>query len=279
MRKIITALFTFIVMVGSMTTVSFADTAENEKTAEAYEATGDYLESLGTPVTGNVGGEWMALGLLRSGRSVDEGYYDSVVEYVEENCDGDSRIHHVKSTENSRLIIALTAMGKDVTDVEGYNLLKGLNDLEYVEAQGLNGPIWALIAFDSGHYPMPEGTLTREDLISTILEAQNSDGGWALTGDAADPDMTGMALQALAPYCPENEDVSAAVEKALECLSAMQDEDGGFSTSFNGGKTATSESIAQVVVALTALDIDPDTDERFVKNGSSAMDALLTYFV
>ena len=92
--------------------------------------------------------------------------------------------------------------------------------------------------------------------------------------------MTGMALQALAPYYGTEETVKAAVEKGLQALHNMQDDDGGFST-FDGasGKTGTSESSAQVIVALTALGIDPDTDERFVRNGVSVLDALLAYSV
>ena len=35
-----------------------------------YFETGDYLEKLGTPQVGSIGGEWMAIGLARSGRGV-----------------------------------------------------------------------------------------------------------------------------------------------------------------------------------------------------------------
>ena len=41
--------------------------------------------------------------------------------------------------------------------------------------------------------------LTREKLIQVILDAQLTDGGWDLSADKADPDMTAMAIQALAP--------------------------------------------------------------------------------
>ncbi len=172
--------------------------AEVEK---IYETTGSYLEELGTPGVGTVGGEWMVVGLLRSGRELKDadGYYDAVVRFVQDNVDENGRLHNAKSTENSRIILALTAMGKDVTDVAGYDLLKGLNNMEYVQKQGINGPIWALIALDSGNYPAPEGEVTREALIQVILDAQLADGGWALSGSTSDPDMTGMALQALAP--------------------------------------------------------------------------------
>ena len=53
----------------------------------------------------------------------------------------------------------------------------------------------------------------------------------------------------------------------------MQDADGGFS----GIDGSSSESIAQVIVALSALGIDADQDPRFIKNGVSALDALLAF--
>ena len=241
---------------------------------DAYKATGDYLENLGTPAPGSIGGEWMVIGLLRSGRKVNGAYYEAVVTFVQDNIDENGRLHSAKSTENSRLILALTAMGKDVTDVGGHDLLKGLGDMAYVSKQGINGPIWALIALDSGNYPAPEGDVTREGLVQAILNAQLADGGWALSGSASDPDMTGMALQALAPYCTDGA-VKKAVDAALTALSNMQAEDG----SFAGMDGSSSESIAQVVAALSALGIDADTDARFVKNGVSALDALCAFFV
>lgn len=252
-----------------------------EKFAQAFQTTGSYIQALGTPSVGSVGGEWMVIGLARSGLEIPDAdrYYEGVVAYVREHIDENQRLHKAKSTDNSRLILALTAMGKDVTNVGGHNLLLGLNDMDFVKKQGNNGPIWALLALDCGNYPVPEGNVTRQGLLQEILAVQTPDGGWAISGTEADSDMTGMALQALAPYCREVPEVAAAVEKAVERLSRMQDADGGYSTFGNGGKVATSESISQVVVALTALGIDPNTDSRFVKNGSSALDALLRYYI
>ena len=242
-----------------------------------YKTTGDYLENLGMPVPGSVGGEWMVIGLIRSGRQIQnaDGYYEAVVKFVQENIDENGRLHRAKSTESARIILALTALGKDVTDVGGYDLLTGLNSMEYVQYQGINGPIWALLALDSGNYPAPEGDVTRESLIRVILEAQLADGGWALSGTVSDPDMTGMALQALAPYCESDADVKKAAEEAVSALSMMQAADGSFA-SIDG---SSSESIAQVIAALSALGIDADEDPRFIKNGVSALDALCAFYV
>ena len=254
------------------------------KVSEPYISTGEYMEKLGTPNVGAIGGEWMVIGLARSGRTVPgvEDYYQKAVEYVQSNIDSETgRLHKAKSTDNSRMILALTALGRDVTNVGGYNLLQGLSDFEYVKYQGNNGPIWALLALDSGNYPVPSGgTTTRQALIDEILSVQTSDGGWAISGDRADSDMTGMALTALAPYYKKDPTVKQAIDKAIARLSEMQDDDGGFSTTYGDGKyIATSESTAQVLTALSALGIDADTDSRFIKNGGSVVDALLRYYV
>ena len=257
--------------------VSQAMTVANEsgEPEDAFQVTGDYLESLGIPTVNSIGGEWLVIGLARSGRAVHEAYYDHVLTYVQENINEQLQLHPAKSTENSRIILALTAIGRDVSNVDGLDLLAGLTDMEYLKKQGINGPIWALIAFDSGNYPIPAGNVTREKLIETILDAQLSDGGWALTGEVSDPDMTGMALQALAPYYETNDSVKTAVDEALMLLSFMQEPDGAYA-SVDG---PSSESIAQVIVALTALGIDPDQDTRFIKNENSVWDALLAYYI
>ena len=247
---------------------------QSERLEKIYKTTGDYIAALGTPGVGSTGGEWMVIGLARSGRTVPAGYYDNVVEYVKANADANERLHRAKVTDNARIILALTAIGKDVTNVGGHNLLKGMDNMAYVQKQGINGPIFTLIALDSHNYPTM-GDVTREKLIQVILDAQLSDGGWNLSGENADTDMTAMAIQALAPYYKTNETVKAAVDKALEALSALQRSDGGFGS----WGTVNSESCAQVIVALTALGIDPATDSRFVKNGSTVLGALSGFYV
>lgn len=250
--------------------------AELGKKADSiYKTTGDYLAKLGTPGVGSIGGEWMALGLARSGRTVPEGYYDAVVKYVKDNIDSNGRLDKNKATENARIILALTAIGKDVTNVDGHDLLAGLNEMSYLSKQGINGAIFTLIALDSHSYT-PAGDVTRDKLVQAILDAQiSSDGGWSLDGKNADVDMTAMAIQALAAYYKSNSSAKKAVDKGLSWLSSVQQNDGGF-TSWGA---ANSESCAQVIVALTALGIDPTKDSRFIKNGVSVLDALCSFAV
>jgi len=248
-------------------------------TGDVYKKTGDYLENLGTPTVNSIGGEWMVIGLARSDRDVADGYYDNVVDYVDKKINDKGQLHRSKSTDNSRVILALTSIGKDVTDVNGHNLLEGLADLDYLKKQGINGPIWALIALDSHKYEIPDvevsGTkATRENIVETILNAQLTDGGWALSGKNADADMTAMAIQALAPYYKTNNDVKAAIDSAVKTLSELQKPDGSY---YSSDGYANAESCAQVVAALTAIGIDPSSDDRFVKNGVSAIDVLITF--
>ena len=223
------------------------------------------------------GSEWLAIALARSGRSVPDSYYDSVVKAVQ---DAKGQLSDRKFTEYSRTILALTAIGKDPTDVGGYDLLSKLADMDDVTYQGINGAIFALIALDSGKYDVPTAAeggnqTTRDGLVAYILKQQLSDGGWALSGSNADPDMTAMALQALAPYRTGDAAVLAAVDKAIQTLSDMQQVNGGYSS----WGTLNSESCAQVLIALATLGIDPVSDSRFAKNGLTVLDALLSYAV
>lgn len=252
-----------------------------DKVAEKLDSTGDYLISLGVPGVGSVGGEWRVLGLARAGKITSElsdGYYENLVSYIEEN--GSAKLDARKSTENSRVIIALSAIGKDATDVAGYNLIEPLADYDFVTWQGLNGPVFALIALDTYSYEIPTASddatqTTREELVNYILKSQLENGGWTFFGSTADPDMTGMAIQALAPYYNKNADVKSAVDKALDVLSASQQDNGGFAS----WGSVNVESCAQVLTALASLGIDADTDERFIKNGNTLVDAIMEFSV
>ncbi len=71
------------------------------------------------------------------------------------------RLHHAKSTENSRAILGLTAAGYNAANMAGVDLTAGLTDMAYLRAQGTNGPIWALIALDCHGYDIPSAPMAR----------------------------------------------------------------------------------------------------------------------
>lgn len=233
----------------------------------ALSDTAAYLQkTVPNPTVASVGGEWAVIGLARGGFSVPGSYYSNVETYVKA-CNG--VLHERKYTEYSRVVLALTAIGKDPTNVAGYDLTKPLQDFEKTVWQGINGPIWALIALDSGNYVCVQ----RQNYVNYILEKEITGGGWALAGNTPDADITGMALQALSKYLDQAA-VKAASDRALAWLSKTQNADGSFSTT---GKE-NCESTVQVLVALCELGI-PLTDSRFIKNGNSVMDGLMQYYV
>lgn len=239
------------------------------------------------PGFGTFDGEWTVLSIARGGypysKDYVNGYYEKVEKVVK---DKKGQLHKVKYTEYSRLILALAAIGKDVTDIAGYNLLEYLADFDKVTWQGINGPTFALIALDTHQYEIPQepngkNQTTRDKLIEEIVKQEISGGGFALMGSRPDVDITAMVLQALAPY-KERSDVKTVVDRAVALLSELQNQEGGYANAFggaDGGAASTSESTSQVIVALSALGIDAMYDERFIKNGKNPVDDLLTYYV
>ena len=241
------------------------------------------------PQFGTGAGEWTVFSLARGGyyELADEyfaDYYDRIVATVDElatSVNQNGALDADKSTENSRLIVTLSALGKDSTAVGNWDLIEpySANELRWIAKQGFNGTIWALIALDSNNYETEDMEL-RQTLVNRILNSQHDDGGWHLNYSnltvPSNVDVTGMTLTALYPYRNQPE-VAAACAEAIAWLSSAQQADGGFAYDENASGTV--ESCAWAIVGLTTWGINPDTDSRFVKNGVSAVDNLLSYYV
>lgn len=248
--------------------------------ADTIDKTGEFLHSsVADPTFGSVGGEWLIMGLARSGLEISDEYYEI---YFQNLCAYTAQqggvLHAKKYTEYSRVILAVTAIGRDPADVGGFNMLQPLADFEQTVFQGINGPIFALLALDCGNYEIPENTVgstqaTRDLYVDYIINAQLENGGWSLMGGEAEIDVTAMALQALAKY-QDRKDVAEAVEKGLAVLSERQNDQGGYQ--YNAAESVSSESVSQVIVALAELGIALD-DSRFVKNGNTLLDTLMQF--
>ena len=259
------------------------DRVAQSVTAQMNAVMAQLAADIPAPAFGTNAGEWTVLTLARGGyytkdNSYFADYYDRIVATVNEKAASinlNGALDKTKSTENSRLILTLSAIGKDATSVGDWNLIKPFEDFNWIKKQGLNGPVYALLALDSHNYQM-EDTTIRQQCIDYILDKTltATGGGWALSGKNADPDMTAMTLQALAPY-RDQPAVAEAAEAAFAKLSEIQGDNGGY-TSWG---SVNSESCAQVVVACASWGINPDTDARFVKNGKSVVDALLAHYL
>lgn len=236
---------------------------------EAYAGAKAYIQSaVSAPVVSYLFGEWAVLGQARAKVPLSEAYiaayYEKVVAYVQKNMGADGVLVDPESrnptvTDNERIILALTAIGKDPANVGGKNLLTALQDKDIMKVTDtsktdINGLVMGLLALNSRNY-----TSDTSWLVQAVLEQQNKDGSWSASADTkpvGDVDMTAMALQALAPYYKDggNETVNTAVRKALNWLS------GKYQSGYDS-----SESCAQVVIALSALNLDANTDARFTK--------------
>lgn len=255
---------------------------------KVYADTKKYIQNnVPAPVVASDRGEWAVLGLARAGVELSDAYiqayYGKVVAYVQKNmgADGvlaDPESHNPTVTDNERIILALTAIGKDPANVGGKNLLAALQDRNIMQVTNtsdtdINGLVFGLLALNSGNY-----TQDSYWLVQAILTQQNENGSWSASADrkpVGDVDMTAMALQALAPYYNEGGDTTAnaAVDKALQWLSAK----------YKGTGYTSAESCAQVVVALSALQLNANSDSSFVKTvdgaPTSVLGDLLRYYL
>ena len=226
--------------------------------------------------------DWTALAMARAGIADDyAGYLARLQAYVERQYAENGGLHAVKATEYHRIALTAAALGGDPAAfgakpdgtaidlvAEGTYNWQGEEDLG---GQGLNGWIFALLTMDAVGAEVPaDARYSRQDMLDAIVSAQLPDGGFSLGGGAMDVDITAMALQALAPYREQYQEV---IDAALNALSAAQTVTGGFES----WGAQSSESCAQVILALTALNIDPTADERFQKNQRNVVEALMDF--
>ena len=271
MKKLISAALALILAFS----LTLPAAAEAKDAQSAYDSAASYCEKN----AGNLGygSEWLMVALTRGGTALSDKQLNAYCSSVTETLKASKGVLSTnKYTEYSRVILSLTAAGFNAQSVGSFDLTYPLSDFDKTVLQGLNGPVWALIALDSGRYDLEENTgaatqATREKYVSYILSHALPGGGWALSGSSADPDMTAMTLCALSKYTAQAK-VKLAVEAALDALSALQADDGGF---LSAG-IANSESCTQVLLALSELGISLD-DARFVKNGNTVLNALLRY--
>ena len=279
MKRIISVLVTVVMIFTAAFQCSFAAQVTAE---EAYSSTGKtiYENTVQNIAKESAyGSEWHILGLARSEYAgcdeIFEKYYEDVVKKIK---DSKGVLSKNKYTEYSRVIVAVKAIGRNPKNTGGFDMTEKLLEKEKVTRQGLNGPVWALIALNTDGYAdsSAEFKKTAKEYISYILDAEKDGGGWSLNSSEtnADADITAMALTALAPYYKEDSRVKEAADRAVLWLSENQNSDGTYSS----WGTVNSESCAQVTVALTSLGIDPNKDERFIKNGKSVLDGLLGFY-
>ncbi|MBR4097222.1 MAG: DUF4430 domain-containing protein [Oscillospiraceae bacterium] len=212
-------------------------------------------EWIDTTLAENAGtsSEWYAIALSKSDEYDFTAYKDALEAYVESN---DIR----SATSRQKYSLALLAVRSN-SDYIAETMENSVGE------QGLMSYVYGLHMLNNG---CTSAVHTAESVTEQILSMQLSDGGWAVMGEYGDPDATAMAIQSLAPYYSENEAVKSAVDNAVQFLSDKQLDNGGYKSM---GKEA-SESVSQVIIALSAIEIDIEADSRFIKNGNTLFTAL-----
>lgn len=239
--------------------------------------------------------DWYALGMARLPNHLNFPVYkESLISKILQIYSS-SNIENIPVTDFHRMSLTVLALGGDPTKIN-QNEINLVADHTYnrkkispLDKQGITGWLWALITLDSMQYDIPQGNYySREEIIKEILSYQNSGGAFSLTGKNSDPDITAMAVQGLSPYyngdktytytrISDNSKVQSTVkqsiDKALMKLSALQQDTGDFSSW--GNKNV--QTGTQVILALCCLGIDPQRDNRFIKDGKTLVDGLKLY--
>ncbi len=248
-------------------------------------------------LAGTTPGDWYPVGLGRLGVNDNfDGYLAVINDDIDKRYATAEKLDKAKATEWHRISLAILSCGGNPRKAGLNGDIDLIADGTYNRAdesggilgkQGINGFIWGLIALDSMFYAVPsDAVYTRDDIILNILSREIEGGGWALTGDEPDPDITAMAIQSLAPYynsekeysCKNGDTVSLkkvrdAVKRALNKLSSVQQTDGGF---ISWGMP-NSESAVQVLTALCTLGKNPFETQEFIKDGKTVYDGIIKY--
>ena len=145
MKKIIALLLALTIVISM---VPAAAAYDNSKLEQAVKAAATAVKAddptLGCEWFLVADSTWQICGIDDNYRKT---YYDNIVALMREN-DGGLGVN--RFTEYERVMIALTALGYDASNIEGYDLIARLADYDVVKKQGINSIIFALIALDGG---------------------------------------------------------------------------------------------------------------------------------
>lgn len=245
------------------------------KYEDALASTLALLNQYNNASVGSTYGEWLILALARGGIISGTDTSGAAVTYLENAYSVLRDMRDTKMpqpTDYARVTLAMSALGVEAPQ----SVLDVVRDYDRVAAQGINAVTYALLALDSKPYKDAGDDALRDKYVALLLDNACESGGWVYGGDktsTADVDMTAMVLQALDPYYLNGDaNVKTAVDKGLSALKTMQQSTGGFASY----GTYNAESTAQVIVALTALGIDPTSAEW--KQTGDPVDALLHFY-
>lgn len=184
----------------------------------------------------------------------------------------------------AKIALCVTALGKDASNVNGFNLIEKLTDKSVYEASSIySRETTILMAIDSKNYELPTGDnyLTRAELVNkTVADTDNQ---IATSIDWNSIDSAVMQIQPLCAYQTKDVDgvdkavVKKACDKVLNFMYNMQGADGKYGDSQSASNAWTT---AQVMITAGLFGIDVATEENgtdFIKNGVTLYDDALAF--
>ena len=194
----------------------------------------------------------------------------------------------------AKVVLFVTAMGKDASDINGYNLIDEMAQKKIYEnsltAYMLDSTM--LLALDCGNYELPSGDayITRSQLVNSVAASMESMIESAISWSSID--MAAMPIQCLYPYVQsdnpaakeagstlDTEAVKKAVQEGKEYLENTQNNDGTWSG--YAGEKNNVWTLAQIMTAMGQLRINPCSEEDgsdFIKNGVTVLDDAAEFF-
>lgn len=260
----------------STTSINYSDTkfnnlyqADNTKIVKdinvQLDAAKNFMQS------NSSGDAWAAVSLNKLGIKTDLTFIkNSAVELKK------SGVKEFSNTDLEKLIISLSASGYSPYSFMGQNLVSELFNRD-INSFLINDAIYGLITFNyaniSGSY-----NISKEKLVDFILSKKisySNNGlnftGWALSGNSINPDITGLAINSLAPFYSST-NVKVAIDTAVSSLSMMQNESGYLADSFG----YSSESLSVVILGLTSVGVNPE-GTLFTKLKGDLVSGLLSF--
>ena len=245
-----------VIMIIAASTVSLANSQPTEEndiydvisegigSAEAYLC--EKLTEIHNDSGVGFGSDWAIITLLRSKKAIASSILEEYTLALTETVKGWDT--NVKPTDAAKAVLAFTVLDKDVTDIEGVNLINLICNSERLES-ATNELAYSLLAIYASNAEIPQdATWSKNDIIDKLLTFQTESGGFGLFDtETTDTDMTAICVQALAPYRSEP-DVAEAIDKAVLFLTGTISEDWNYDDNPN--------TTAQVLLAISALGID-----------------------
>lgn len=258
---------------------------------------------------------YVAFSLIRAGYTAANDYYEQMYAKVAEQLkelkengsitvNGETmNLDTVGSTaytsanpelNRAKVVLFVTAMGKDASDINGYNLIDEMAQKKIYEnsltAYMLDSTM--LLALDCGNYELPSGDayITRSQLVNSVAASMDSMIESAISWSSID--MAAMPIQCLYPYVQsdnpaakeagstlDTEAVKKAVQEGKEYLENTQNNDGTWSG--YAGEKNNVWTLAQIMTAMGQLRINPCSEEDgsdFIKNGVTVLDDAAEFF-